>query len=252
LKFNGRQIDSDSLFGVQYLVVDAAYVGPDGTVVARDSARVAVRPSVAYPLQNGFAEVSEIRLDELLKNAPRHAVPGSYMRLQVSHDPAQYQGNVDESVSVRMIDRSRLRVTPRLDLLTGLTYFAEVAERTAERRGIPSGIGSDTLVHYNQKENWKLNFFDVTGGAAASIDFEWLRANFSPTPLRLRVGLLAVSDPFETERKRKLGLALLYPIEIIDFKGVASFSVSVGYGKLLGGRDFGVIAPGVGFRIPGL
>jgi hypothetical protein len=254
--FNPTRIDSPvELFGPQYLVVDAGFYAPNGEEIARDSARIVVVPQAGfgYSIAQGFANKTDVLVEDMLRRRTRYATPGSYVQVNVRHDAAQYGNKQGQSTTLRVIDDSRFRMTPRLDLLTGLTYFAEVPTDKTSRTPLASGSTADTLVRRSRTSDWKIDFFNVAGGASAAIDFDWLNSKFEPRPYaRIRLALLAVADPFATEQKRRFGLALLYPIEVLDIKGGIQLSLAAGYGRLLGGKDFGVITPGVGFKIPGL
>lgn len=253
INFDPLNVSDASAFGPQYIVVHAGYYDADGTTILKDSARVVLVPQVNThnPLIAGFSLYPEVRVDELLKNSPRHARPGAYLELVVQHDAAQYGAEKGQASKVRLINGQKFRISPRLDLLTGLTYFAQSTTTDVKRTTVPNGAASDTLVRRIRAKEWAIDLFDVTGGAAAAVDLEYLRYDQRPSLARLRVAVLAVSDPFSNPKgKRRIGAAALYPFELLDVKGVVSLSLAVGVGKLVGGRSFGVIAPGLGFTFP--
>lgn len=251
--FRPDVIDRANLFGPQYLIADVSLMGPDNAQIARDSVPVVVVPAgSSYTLQKNYRNTTDIDVDELLNRAPRHSTPGSYLEIRLRHDVDRYDNKVALPTTIRLTNTRRVAVTPRVDVLTGLSYMAKVAKDDSTRRLVPNGTGSDTLVHHAVRQDLVLDFLDVTGGAAASVDIDYLRRDLRPTWLRARIGVLAVTDPFEKEKRRRIALAALYPIDLLDIKGAATLSLALGYGKILGGRGLFILAPGIGFSIPKL
>jgi hypothetical protein len=250
----GHVDDPKAAFGPQYIVADITLNGPDGSLVARDSVRTVIVPrdtTFAYAVAPGFDPRAFIDIDALLKRVPRYASPGSYLEVSLRHDPAQYERKGGAPAVIRITKAARYRVTPRFDVLTGLTYLARLPKDSVSRLLIPNGAGADTIVSHHLVRNLTVDFLDVTAGAAAALDVDWLRTDFRPSWLRARIAVMAVSDPFQTNKPRRFAASVLYPIEITDLRGGLSLSLAIGYGRI-GSNGFMVVAPGVGFTLPKL
>lgn len=247
LLFHDDSVDvGDALYGPQYLVVRAFLRSPAGEEISADSARVVVVPrSGDYRVLPGYAPVTRLLVDDLVKDLSRHSRFGSRLTLEIRHDSARYETASGEMRRFELRNTHQFRVEPYAAVLGGMLYLARVAENERRPVPLPNGFGADTLIHYERTRDLRFDALSVAG--AGGIEIARLREDGRASPLRARLGLTILESPFS--EKRDVGVSAVYPIELFDLRGGVSLGVSIGALRMLReGEWLWLLSPG--FSIP--
>lgn len=239
-------LDQGGRFGIQHLIVAATLLSPDREKVEEDSIRLAIAPpDSTLAARLGLTPAAHISprvvsIDELIDRLGRFSQPGSVVEISIRHDSARYGGDPGYRKDLRVRNDTRYRVRPHAEVLAGAFYIARTRGPRL-KTPVPNGAPADTV---SRRGEQRTGFDALSLLGSLGVDASVLNHEGRPTFARIRVGLLAMQSPFDSDSPRQFGLSFLYPMELATIRGGVALSISAGGICLANERCFALVSPG--------